>query len=299
MDIPILYRHHQRRGPTFQAHALLSQPSIITIAPANIRVVNTGKDWGVAPMRLAGMEYFCGRGFLTTDGDLWSRSRKLLKPTFNKANLTNLSFLSAQVDTMLQQLPKNGTTVDLQPLFYTMYLDYYVDQALVEAGASSAKSEKGLDNATKLSMIRSLSVQTNEREYIRNQILQGMMASQETDGVLMYWSVLRLYPIFPLMSRTALKDQKLPVGGGPNKDLPVFVPRGILVVMSYYALHQDPAVFGEDAEDFRPERWDKIRPGQWTFMAFGGGNRACLGQPKVLVEAAYVLSANGCKVALI
>lgn len=142
----------------------------------------------------------------------------------------------------------------------------------------------------------------------------------------MYWSVLRLYPIFPLMSRTALKDQKLPVGGGPNKDLPVFVPRGILVVMSYYALHQDPAVFGEDAEDFRPERWDKIRPGQWTFMAFGGGNRACLGQPKVLVEAAYVLvrlakafgtlesrdsrdwkgelkltckSANGCKVALI
>lgn len=120
LDIPILYRHHQRRGPTFQAHALLSQPSIITIAPANIRVVNTGKDWGVAPMRLAGMEYFCGRGFLTTDGDLWSRSRKLLKPTFNKANLTNLSFLSAQVDTMLQQLPKNGTTVDLQPLFYTM-----------------------------------------------------------------------------------------------------------------------------------------------------------------------------------
>lgn len=65
------------------------------------------------------------------------------------------------------------------------YLDYYVDQALVEAGASSAKSEKGLDNATKLSMIRSLSVQTNEREYIRNQILQGMMASQETVSALL------------------------------------------------------------------------------------------------------------------
>ena len=95
--------------------------------------------------------------------------------------------------------------------------------------------------------------------------------------------------------------------------------------MSYYALHRDPAVFGDDVESFRPERWETIKPGQWEFMAFGGGNRACLGKQKVLVEAAHVLlrlaktfttlesrddkpwkgelkltckSANGCKVAL-
>jgi cytochrome P450 len=106
----------------------------------------------------------------------------------------------------------------------------------------------------------------------------------------------------------------------------VFIPKGTAVVMSYYALHRDPVVFGEDVEIFRPERWKSIKPGQWEYMAFGGGSRACLGQQKVLVEAGHVLlslaktfanlesrdskdwtgelkltckNANGCKVALL
>lgn len=116
----------------------------------------------------------------------------------------------------------------------------------------------------------------------------------------------------------------LPVGGGSRQDRPVFVQKGTMVVMSYYALHRDRFVFGEDVENFCPDRWSSIKPAQWDFMAFGGGNRACLGQQKAMLEAAYVLfrlgmefeklesrdvrdwkgelkmtckSANGCKVA--
>lgn len=123
----------------------------------------------------------------------------------------------------------------------------------------------------------------------------------------------------------ALRDTQLPVGGGPNHDRPVFIPKGTLVVMSYYALHRNKTVFGEDIETFRPERWDSIKPAQWEFLGFGGGNRACLGQQKATIEASYVLarlaqsieklesrdsrdwkgelkmtckSANGCKVAI-
>jgi cytochrome P450 len=60
--------------------------------------------------------------------------------------------------------------------------------------------------------------------------------------------------------------------------------------MGYYALHRDPNVFGNDVETFRPERWDTIKPGQWEFLGFGGGNRACLGQQKAMLEASYVLA---------
>lgn len=136
---------------------------------------------------------------------------------------------------------------------------------------------------------------------------------------------LRLYPIFVLLGRLALRDTVLPVGGGPNHDRPIFVQKGAMVVMAYYALHRNRSVFGDDIEEFRPERWNSIKPEQWEFMGFGGGNRACLGQQKATVEAAYVLarltqsfaklesrdsqdwkgemkltckSANGCKVAL-
>ena len=51
-----------------------------------------------------------------------------------------------------------------------------------------------------------------------------------------------------MLGRVALRDIQLPVGGGPNHDLPVFIPKDTLVVMSYYALHRNKSVFGEDIE---------------------------------------------------
>jgi cytochrome P450 len=120
VDIPSLYRFHQRYGKTFQLQSLIAQPTVMTLAPINIKVVNSAKEFGIEPMRLAGMEQFCGRGFLTTDGVIWQHSRKLLKPSFARSNLVNLDFLSQQVDHFLSQLPTEGDTVDLQPLLYTM-----------------------------------------------------------------------------------------------------------------------------------------------------------------------------------
>jgi cytochrome P450 len=140
-----------------------------------------------------------------------------------------------------------------------------------------------------------------------------------------YHVALRLYPIFPLMSRMSLKDTKLPVGGGLEQKDPIFVPKGFVAEWSQYAMNRDSSVFGDDVEAFNPDRWNTIRLGPWRYMPFGGGPRNCLGQQKVLVEAAYTLvrlaakfeilesrderpwngdvkmtckNANGCKVAL-
>jgi cytochrome P450 len=208
------------------------------------------------------------------------------------------------------------------------YLDYYICQALSEQKSEDIKDS----HAKKQSLLASLSSQSDDLTFIRAQILQGMMASQETTSALLgnafillsrnpkYWEqvraeaistgsmesdfdtllnlktihnvlleTLRLYPVFPVMSRGALEDTQLPTGGGPDQNQPIFVPKNTIVVLSYYALHRDPTVFGEDIEDFRPERWETIKPGAWDFIGFGGGNRACMGQQKVLVEATYVL----------
>jgi cytochrome P450 len=67
---------------------------------------------------LPGMEFFCGRGFLTMDGDVWRHARRALRPSFAKSNLLDLSVLSREVDKVVANLPKNGGPVDLQPLFY-------------------------------------------------------------------------------------------------------------------------------------------------------------------------------------
>lgn len=118
-DIPSLHRFHQHHGHSFQLNTLISLPTIYTVAPENVKVIHTDDDnWGIEPGRLPGMEFFCGRGFLTMDGDVWRHARKALRPSFAKSNLLDLSILSREVDKVVAGLPKNGGAADLQPLFY-------------------------------------------------------------------------------------------------------------------------------------------------------------------------------------
>lgn len=90
--------------------------------------------------------------------------------------------------------------------------------------------------------------------------------------------------------RIALHDTILPTGGGsPQSKAPLYVNRGDVVTLSLYALHRRKDLFGEDAADFRPERWESLRPIQWSYMPFNGGPRVCLGQNLALTEVAYTL----------
>jgi cytochrome P450 len=98
---------------------------------------------------------------------------------------------------------------------------------------------------------------------------------------------LRLHPVVPGNSRIALQDSVLPLGGGPDAKSPVFVPKGTIVMYSPYSMHRRKDFYGEDADEFKPERWEALRPG-WEYLPFNGGPRICLGQQYALTEAGYV-----------
>ena len=51
-------------------------------------------------------------------------------------------------------------------------------------------------------------------------------------------------------------------------------------------MHRRPEYYGPDADAFRPERWETLRPG-WEYLPFNGGPRICIGQGFALMEAAY------------
>ncbi|CAG8976451.1 hypothetical protein HYALB_00008040 [Hymenoscyphus albidus] len=102
-------------------------------------------------------------------------------------------------------------------------------------------------------------------------------------------------------ARYALKDTILPLGGGTNGQHPLFIPRGGIVAYSVYALHRRTDIYGPDASEFRPERWDSswppsssgknakvLRPG-WGYLPFNGGPRICVGQQYALTEAGYTI----------
>jgi len=105
---------------------------------------------------------------------------------------------------------------------------------------------------------------------------------------------LRLHPVVPANSREAQEDTTLPLGGGPDGNAPLFIPKGQLVAWSVYAMHRRPDFYGPDAETFNPDRWlddpvtgrKGLRPG-WEYLPFNGGPRICLGQQFALTEASY------------
>ncbi|KAK8630995.1 hypothetical protein V6N13_079762 [Hibiscus sabdariffa] len=85
---------------------------------------------------------------------------------------------------------------------------------------------------------------------------------------------LRLYPVVPWDGRCAQEDDVLPDGHKVKKGDDVFY-------MSY-AMGRMPYIWGEDAEEFRPERWLKdgvFKPeSPFKFISFHAGPRICLGK---------------------
>jgi cytochrome P450 len=102
---------------------------------------------------------------------------------------------------------------------------------------------------------------------------------------------LRLYPVVPTNGRFALKDTVLPRGGGVNGESPLFIAKGTIVAYSTYSMHRRKDIYGQDADEFRPERWapeEGLRPG-WAYLPFNGGPRICVGQQFALTEAGYTI----------
>ncbi|SJK98069.1 related to bifunctional P-450:NADPH-P450 reductase [Armillaria ostoyae] len=97
---------------------------------------------------------------------------------------------------------------------------------------------------------------------------------------------LRLGPTAP--SRTVAPIEDTTLGGGKY-----FVKAGSSIVIQAFLMHRDPKVWGEDAEEFRPERmmdgkFEALPPNAW--QPFGFGLRGCIGRPFAWQEVMLVLT---------
>lgn len=93
---------------------------------------------------------------------------------------------------------------------------------------------------------------------------------------------LRLWPTAPAFSLYPKEDTVL---GGEyllkqGEEIKVLIPQ----------LHRDKIIWGEDVEEFRPERFENpSKIPQHAFKPFGNGQRACIGQQFAIHEATLVL----------
>ena len=93
---------------------------------------------------------------------------------------------------------------------------------------------------------------------------------------------MRLYPSGWTQGRCAVEDFEL---DGYR------LPAGTLLMFSQWVLHRHPDLW-EDADMFRPERWDPLQRQkglQWAYFPFGGGSRICLGKSLAQLELLLIL----------
>lgn len=64
-----------------------------------------------------------GQGIFTTDGPAWEHSRAVLRPNFNRSQVGNLTTFETHIKHLIKAIPTDGSTVDLQALFFHLTLD--------------------------------------------------------------------------------------------------------------------------------------------------------------------------------
>ncbi|CAN9273939.1 unnamed protein product [Alternaria alternata] len=103
---------------------------------------------------------------------------------------------------------------------------------------------------------------------------------------------LRLYPPVPVNQRAASYDTTIPEGGGPDGLSPVLVRQGESVGYSVYAMHRRTDIYGPDALEYRPERWQNegLQGIGLGYLPFGAGARKCLGQEFAMLETRYTIA---------
>ncbi|KAF7873928.1 hypothetical protein EAF04_002600 [Stromatinia cepivora] len=88
--------------------------------------------------------------------------------------------------------------------------------------------------------------------------------------------------------RLALKNTILPLGGGPDGKSPVLVKQGDVVALNTWGPNHDKDIWGDDVDEFKPQRFVNKRMG-WDFTPFLGGPRICPAQQQVLTQTVYLL----------
>ncbi|KAL5997481.1 hypothetical protein ACLOJK_008411 [Asimina triloba] len=137
-----------------------------------------------------------------------------------------------------------------------------------------------------------LSMDTTWQQRAREEVLQVFGKNKpHFDGLshlkivtMILYEVLRLYPPAILLNRRTNKKMQL---GGKT------LPEDILLALPIILIHHDPQFWGDDADEFKPDRFaegiSKATNNQVSFFPFGWGPRICIGQNFAMTEAKLAL----------
>ncbi|KAG8420108.1 hypothetical protein J3459_011384 [Metarhizium acridum] len=329
----------EERSPAGKTIATMDSHNFRAMLAANF------EDYDKQTVRITPILRLVGYGIFTKDGPDWKHSRDALKPLFLRAELSDVDRFKKHVDRMLSSIPRDGSTVDLKPLFCRLFLDSGTEFIFGESFNSldrnatqgddlmEAFSQALIGTTRRRHAFAALGSLFNDtvdenidkiHAFVDRQVSRALAAASQPNTLdekkrIDLWTELRKQAIalgdqnlsFELLrslsrfrytvlealrlhgssgrlSRTAIRDTVLPRGGGPEGCSPVFVPKGAVVSLDLYAHLHDSEIWGNDADVFRPSRFDGRAP-KWEFVPFSGGPRICPAQQQAMTQSVYLL----------
>ncbi|KAJ1324797.1 fatty acid omega-hydroxylase [Microdochium nivale] len=202
-----------------------------------------------------------------------------------------LNYLSAGRDTVAQALT---WTMYLLMKSETATAQILAEISQLRAGQATDKAGNGEDTAASI------------------EAAEPFTPTSVPYAMAVFYEALRLYPPIPFELKQSVRDSTLPDG--------TFLPAGTIVFWAPWAMNRSRAIWGPDAESFRPERWLvqedvnvdsaslapdslastiptenkkrrltlKARPAA-EFPVFNGGQRLCLGKKMAELMAAQII----------
>ncbi|KAI1913305.1 hypothetical protein LOZ61_002841 [Ophidiomyces ophidiicola] len=108
--------------------------SVFTIDPENIKAVLTGQfaDYGKGERFHEEWKEFLGDSIFATDGEMWHKSRQLIRPMFARDRIVDTEIFEKHIHKLIPLLAgganrDGSTTVDIGPLFFHFTLDAATD----------------------------------------------------------------------------------------------------------------------------------------------------------------------------
>ncbi|KAF8162807.1 cytochrome P450 [Crassisporium funariophilum] len=296
-------------GFNYKFNALTSDPATNELNEAFSTVFQSGTRMSIIPMVRS---MFHALRWLPAKGDAEARKAARTMNRIGKELMRN-SKASILADSKVEKTSWRGRDLLTILLRANMSTDLPVNQQMTDEDVLAqvptflVAGHETTSTATTWALY-ALSLDQNVQSKLRNELLDVGTDNPTMDelNALPYLDAvvretLRVHAPVPMTSRVAMQDDILPLSApirGKNGEMldGIRVKKGQTLLVPILVLNRAKSIWGEDAMEFKPERWQSTPeaastiPGVWgNMLTFLGGPRACIGYRFSLVEMKALL----------
>jgi cytochrome P450 len=129
--LPTIVSRYQKVGAHTYSFLLAGRYRLSTVEPENLKAMLSTKftSFILPPRRSHVLKQFIGDSIFASNGPQWQHSRAIIRPHLTKDSFidSEMSRFEKHFGRLLSSIPRDRSTVDLQPLFFSFTMDAAIE----------------------------------------------------------------------------------------------------------------------------------------------------------------------------